>query len=177
MQFLATGLQNIVGLIADYRPNGTLQSNTALVPVPPRRAQLDLQTMSAYKDNRKHTKQGRHSKQSGDSHSRVRKTKTFQFICTPFNDENGPPQVPKTFSDNHLYIEQHRMIQVISFEDSKHEYCLYKIREAFHHLPLQFWRFYKVNGYANQFQSLERFYTFDTFDLRKLEEYLSRLKS
>jgi hypothetical protein len=176
MQFLATGIQNIVRLIADYRPDGMPQSNTALVPVPPRRT-VDLQTMSLFKDNKKHAKQRRH-RHFGDSHSGVRRTKTFQFICTPHcNDEHGPPQVPKKYSEDHLYITQKRMIQDISFEDSKHEYCVNKIREAFSHLPLRVWRFYKVNGCANQFLSLEGFYTFDTFDLRNLEEYLSRLNS
>jgi hypothetical protein len=174
MQFLATGIQNIVRPIADYRPDGMPQSNTALVPVPPRR--VDLQTMSLFKDNQKQNKHRRHQ-HSGDSHGGVRRTKTFQFICTQHNDKNGPPHVPKKYSEDHLYITQHRMTQDISFEDSKHEYCVNKIREAFSHLPLQFWRFYKVNGCANQFQSLEGFYTFDTFDLRKLEEYLSRLNS
>ena len=173
MQFLATGLQNIVGLIADYRRDEILQSgNTALVPVPPRRPQVDLQAMALFKSqNKKQTKQGRH-RHSGDPHGGVRRTKIFQLICTPYNDEDGPPQVPKTYSDTHLYIEQNRMAQVISFEDSKHEYCVNKIREAFSHLDLQVWRFYKVNGRANQFQSLEGFYTFDSFDLKKLEEYL-----
>lgn len=165
-------------LIADYRPDdGMLQSNTALVPVPPRRT-VDLQMMSLFKDNQKQHKHRKHRhSQAVDSHGGVRRTKTFQFICTPHNDMNGPPQVPKKYSQDHLYIMQKQMIQDISFEDSKHEYCVNKIREAFSHLPLRVWRFYKVNGCANQFHSLEGFYTFDKFDLRKLEEYLSRLKN
>jgi len=102
----------------------------------------------------------------------AQKTKSFTFICTPNNGENTPPQVVRPLTDDFLILEALGMVKVIEFEDSSHWYVVKKIREAFEHLELHFFRFYKIQGSAKDLHSLTGHYDFETFGLRQLEGYI-----
>lgn len=95
------------------RSNGTLPVNAVITPVPPKRAAIDLQMLGLFANakNKKPTKQPPAQKTR----------KSFTFICTPDNGQNGPPQVVRPFTPEILLLEKHGMVQTIDFEDSSHD--------------------------------------------------------